>query len=405
MSFLRRPLALLIPVMALSLMLGGSAMRAQLDGADRGIAPMTARAVSRLAGSRSTSRAANAEAARSEGWRRAQLLGWRRSGRAPTTGPSTRPRTCPNSTLDPASSPESSSSRSRSARPAISPGSACCSTGRGPGSCSAFPAQIRRSAPMLLIPVMMTGSTSYSFEFRNLWQRAWAEYRTAGSTDRLCPHRRARDRSAAAERRPDLRRGPRLVADAARPIWRGRHHRSPRSTCRRLYPGGPAIGIFTARYGPDGTFLGRFVLRAANSGAIRTMLDEGVRRLDGLYRQALGAGPAPARSEPRHPRRAAAARAGGGDRGAGRRQQRRRPPRSRPRPAGRDPELQRPGRDAGRRLGAARRARREPGRRRHLGDHHQPRARRHLGDGACAIPATPPPSPPRSAPRAGASRW
>ena len=56
---------------------------------------------------------------------------------------------------------------------------------------------------------------------------------------------------------------------------------------RRLYPGGPAMGIFTARYGPDDRIIGRFVLRAANSGAIRTMLDEGVRRLDGVYRQAL----------------------------------------------------------------------------------------------------------------------
>jgi hypothetical protein len=59
---------------------------------------------------------------------------------------------------------------------------------------------------------------------------------------------------------------------------------------RRLYPGGPAMGVFTARSGPDGQFLGRFVLRAANSGAVRTMLDEGVRRMDVLYRQALAQG-------------------------------------------------------------------------------------------------------------------
>jgi hypothetical protein len=50
------------------------------------------------------------------------------------------------------------------------------------------------------------------------------------------------------------------------------------------------VGIFTARYGPDSTFLGRFILRTANSSAIRTMFDEGVRRLDGLYRQALAQG-------------------------------------------------------------------------------------------------------------------
>ena len=40
---------------------------------------------------------------------------------------------------------------------------------------------VRRSAPVLVIPVMTTGSTPYSFEFQNEWQRAWAQFRTAGS--------------------------------------------------------------------------------------------------------------------------------------------------------------------------------------------------------------------------------
>src|SRR5690606_19372276 len=39
----------------------------------------------------------------------------------------------------------------------------------------------RRSAAVLVIPVMKTGSAAYSFEFQNEWQRAWAEFRTAGS--------------------------------------------------------------------------------------------------------------------------------------------------------------------------------------------------------------------------------
>ena len=30
----------------------------------------------------------------------------------------------------------------------------------------------RRSAPVLVIPVMVTGGSAYSFEFRNDWQRA-----------------------------------------------------------------------------------------------------------------------------------------------------------------------------------------------------------------------------------------
>jgi hypothetical protein len=149
--------------------------------------------------------------------------------------------------------------------------------------------QIARSAPMLLIPVMTTGSASYSFEFRNLWQRAWAEYRTAGSTiDYVRTAGRGID-PLLLNYGQTLRRGRgwwRMLLDQ----YGAADILVAELDLRRLYPGGPALGIFTARYGPDSQVLGRFVLRAANSGAIRTMMDEGVRRLDGLYRQALAAG-------------------------------------------------------------------------------------------------------------------
>jgi hypothetical protein len=149
--------------------------------------------------------------------------------------------------------------------------------------------QITRSAPMLLIPVMTTGSTSYSFEYRNLWQRAWAEYRTAGSTiDYVRTAGRGIDplllNYAQTQRRG--RGWWRMLLDQ----YGAADILTAEVEIRRLYPGGPATGVFTARYGPDSQFLGRFVLRAANSGALRTMLDEGVRRLDGLYRQALAQG-------------------------------------------------------------------------------------------------------------------
>ena len=122
---------------------------------------------------------------------------------------------------------------------------------------------VRRSAPMLVIPVMTTGSTAYSFEYRNEWQRAWAQFRTAGSPIDYVRTVGLGHRSAAAQPRPDPAARARLVADAARPIWRGRHRRRPRSSCGALYPGGPAVGIFTARYGPDNQLLGRFALRVA----------------------------------------------------------------------------------------------------------------------------------------------
>ena len=64
----------------------------------------------------------------------------------------------------------------------------------------------------------------------------------------------------------------------------------PEVELRRLYPGGPAIGTFTARFGPDGQVLGRFRLRAADSAQLPRMMDEGVRRMDPIYTRALEAG-------------------------------------------------------------------------------------------------------------------
>jgi hypothetical protein len=65
---------------------------------------------------------------------------------------------------------------------------------------------------------------------------------------------------------------------------------SPIVQLKRSYPGGPAIGEFVARFGPDNRILGRFSLRVNNSASIPRLLDEGVRRLDLLYTQALASG-------------------------------------------------------------------------------------------------------------------
>src|SRR5207237_10708624 len=75
-SFLRRPLALMIPLLALSLTLSGSSP-AQLDGTDRGIDPYDSASNFEVGGVQVDVRAASGDAARSEGWRRAQILGWR----------------------------------------------------------------------------------------------------------------------------------------------------------------------------------------------------------------------------------------------------------------------------------------------------------------------------------------
>jgi len=148
---------------------------------------------------------------------------------------------------------------------------------------------VRRSAPMLVIPVMLTGSSFQSFESRNEWQRAWARFRTGTSpVDYVRPTGSGIDPlllNVTQTRRPG-RGWWRMLLDqygAADVVV-------PEVHLKRLFPGGPAIATFTARHGPDNRVLGQFTLRTESSASIPRLLDEGVRGLDLLYARALEAG-------------------------------------------------------------------------------------------------------------------
>ena len=98
--------------------------------------------------------------------------------------------------------------------------------------------EIQRSAPMLVIPVMMTGSAAYSFEFRNDWQRAWAQFRTANSAiDYVRPSGSGIDPLVLNEAQTQ-RRGRgwwRMLLDQ----YGAADIVVPELELRRLYPGGP----------------------------------------------------------------------------------------------------------------------------------------------------------------------
>jgi hypothetical protein len=285
---LRRPLALLIPALALALAVGGGILYAQLEGADRGIPPVDSTSNFEITGVQVDVSAANAEAARSEGWRRAQSLGWKMLWARTHNRPLGEAPDLPDSTLSGIVSgiiieQEQIGPRRYIARLGVMFDRARTAQLLG---VSGF---TTRSAPMLVIPVMTTGSTAYSYEYRNGWQRAWALYRTSGSPIDYV-------------RTPGRGMDP-LLLNAAQTHRRGRGWWRmlldqygaadilvAEVDLRRLYPGGPMVGIFTARYGPDSVFLGRFILRVANSSGEQAMLDEGVRRMDGLYRQAFEQG-------------------------------------------------------------------------------------------------------------------
>ena len=288
MKRLRRPSLIAIPVAAALLLAGGGLVYAQLDGADRGIAPIDSTSNFEVTGIEVDVAADNAERARVEGWRRAQAEGWKMLW-ARTTG---RP---------PAQAPRLSESVLNSIvsgivieQEQISPQRYIARLGvlfdrARTGQMLGVQGLVRRSAPVLVIPVMVTGSAPSSFEYRNEWQRAWAQFRTAGSPIDYV-------RTAGTGMDPLLlnlgqarRRGRgwwRMILDQ----YGAADIVVPEVELRRLYPGGPAIGTFTARFGPDGQVLGRFRLRAADSAQLPRMMDEGVRRMDQIYTRALEAG-------------------------------------------------------------------------------------------------------------------
>lgn len=282
-----RTLPLAVILVAATLAAAGI-VYAQLEGADRGVPPIDSASTLEITGIQVDVTAETSEKARHEGWRQAQLKGWKALW-AKTNG---RPIT---------EAPD----LSEAALSAMVSGIIIEQEQIGPkryiatlgllfdrartGQLLGISGPVRRSAPMLVVPVMITGSTPYSFEFRNEWQRAWARFRTGNSpVDYVRPAGSGIDPlllNASQTRRPG-RGWWRLLVDqygAADIIV-------PELNLKRLYPGGPAIGIFTARRGADNIMLDRFILRAGSSAAIPRMLDEGIRRLDLIYTRALAAG-------------------------------------------------------------------------------------------------------------------
>ncbi len=149
--------------------------------------------------------------------------------------------------------------------------------------------QRARSAPMLLVPVTITGGTQLVYERRNPWQRAWAEYQTGGSRIEYV--------------RPSGAGGDSLL------LTYGQTARRSRSWWRNVldeyeagdvlvaiarldheYPGGPVRGTFTGRYGPDNTYLDSFTLRSANPAGVAAMMNRAVLRFDTMFAGALAEG-------------------------------------------------------------------------------------------------------------------
>ncbi|HEX8666946.1 MAG TPA: heavy-metal-associated domain-containing protein [Allosphingosinicella sp.] len=281
-----RRVPLLLALLA-SILVGG-AVYAQLEGAERGVPPIDSASTFEITGIEVDVTAANADKAREEGWRQAQEKGWKALWAKTNGRPLTEAPGLPDSTLNGMVSGIIVEQEQIGPRRYIATLGILFDRART-GQLLGVSGPVTRSAPMLVIPVMQTGSSFQSFESRNEWQKAWARFRTGSSpVDYVRTSGSGIDPlllNVMQTRRPG-RGWWRILLDqygAADVIV-------PEVQLKRTWPGGPAIGVFTARHGPDNRLLGWFTLRVENSASIPRLMDEGVRRLDALYAQALAAG-------------------------------------------------------------------------------------------------------------------
>jgi hypothetical protein len=146
-----------------------------------------------------------------------------------------------------------------------------------------------RSRPMLLVPLQISAGVETVFEQRSEWQEAWARYRTGNSSvDYVRPSGNGAD---------SLLLNAGQIARPGRGWWRtiidqygAADILIPVVRLYRTYPGGPVIGVFQARHGPDNELVGSFTLRVNNAAGLPKLLDTGVARMDTLFEQALRSG-------------------------------------------------------------------------------------------------------------------
>ncbi|MCL6697701.1 heavy-metal-associated domain-containing protein [Sphingomonas sp. NSE70-1] len=284
---LRRPAVLLSALFLVLAGLGG-ALVAQMESGERGILPIDSSGTLEITGIKVDVGGKDADTARYAGWRMAQREGFKALWAQTTKRPISQAPNLTDSVLDGLVSSIVVENEQIGPNRYIATLGVLFDRARS-AELLGVAGEIRRSAPMLLIPVMISGGTPTSVELRNPWQRAWAQFRTSQSpidyvrvsglgVDPLLVN-------AAQTRRPG-RGWWRNVLD----LYGAANILVAEVRVDRLYPGGPAKAQFVGRFGPDGTILGSFELVARNSNDLPRMMSEGVRKMDELFVQAHSAG-------------------------------------------------------------------------------------------------------------------
>ena len=145
---------------------------------------------------------------------------------------------------------------------------------------------VARSAPLLLLPILDSGGTSQAFEVRGAWQRAWANFQTGASPIDYVRPVGGGGESAILNAGQASRRS-RLWWRSILDQFNASDVLIPIARLEREWPGGPVKGTFTARFGPDNTYLDSFTLTAPDDRGVPRMLNQALVRMDQIYANAL----------------------------------------------------------------------------------------------------------------------
>jgi len=266
-------------------LVGGGIVGAQIEGPKRGIAPIASAGDFEVTGVSVNVVGDNAFDARKKGWEQAQRIAWaalwRKTHGSAGAGLS-------DSTLDGITAAIVVEQEQIGPRRYVAKLGVLFDRARA-GQLLGVSGVARRSAPLMLLPITYSAGAPTVFEQRTSWQRSWAKFRTADSTIDYV--------------RPSGAGGESLLLNAGQPERRSRiWWRTildqfgaadviiPIARIERQWPGGPVIGRFAARYGPDNKFLGAFTLRTTSSAGIPAMMDQAVLRMDQLFQSALASG-------------------------------------------------------------------------------------------------------------------
>ena len=266
-------------------LIGGGIVVAQIEGPKRGIAPIASTGDFEVTGVSVNVAGKDAFEARQKGWEEAQRLAWTALWRKTHGGAGS---TLSDSTLDGIVAAIVVENEQIGPRRYVAKLSVLFDRARA-GQMLGVSGITMKSAPLLLLPVTYSAGAPTVFEQRTSWQRSWAKFRTAESRIDYV--------------RPSGAGGESLLLNAgqmdrrSRGWWRTILDQFgaadviiPIARIERQWPGGPVIGRFSARYGPDNKFLGSFTLKTSSSAGIPAMMDQAVVRIDQLFQEAWSAG-------------------------------------------------------------------------------------------------------------------